>query len=446
MTSPLSRRSFLGMSGAVGLTAALTACGGGTKIGSGSSGAASAAPTFSGGEYTGPKVTLDYWNGFTGGDGPHMRTMLAAFNKEYTGRIEVRNVTRRWEDLYPAMPTAISAGKGPDVAIIHNDWIGTFAARKVLTPLDDVVAALKLSDSDFIPAVWQAGVYGGKRYSIPLDVHCLGDYWNAAHLDKIGLKEAPADKATFEDALAELSKAGIANPFWMPNKWPAHLMFMSLLWQHGGELYSEDGAKALWGGEQGTQALAWMVEQIDRGVSPAKVAIDTQYAAFKNDKVSFTWDGIWQINDLKTNAPSLRWGMSPVPAIGGTAATWSASHNFVMTSQAARDVNKVQAAKFFIDHMSRQSTEWAKAGMIPARNSARQEAAIADLPQIKLASDLDAFHFLPALPGVGDVQSKALELAVAKAVLKQSSPADALKEGVATADKLLAENKRKYGQ
>ncbi|GGP79043.1 ABC transporter substrate-binding protein [Streptosporangium pseudovulgare] len=446
MTSPLSRRSFLGLSGAVGLTAALTACGGGTKIGAGSSAPASPAPAFSGGEYTGPKVTLDYWNGFTGGDGPHMRKMLDEFNKQFAGRIEVRNVTRRWEDLYPAMPTAIAAGKGPDVAVVHIDWVGTFAARRTLLPLDDVVSSLGLTESDYIPAIWKAGVYQDQRYSVPLDVHCLADYWNTEHLDKIGLKEAPTDREGYEKALTELKKAGVANPFWMPNKWPAHLMFMSLLWQFGGDLYSEDGARALWGGPEGEKALAWMVEQIDRGHSPAEVAQDSQYAAFKNGKVSLTWDGIWQINDLKTNAPSLKWGMSPIPNIGGTAAMWSSSHNFVMTSQAGKDPNKVQAAKFFIDHMGRLSAEWARAGMIPARNSARQDPQIADLPQIKLAADPDVFHFIPAIPGVGDVQSKALELAVAKAVLKQSSPAEALKEGVASADKLLADNKRKYGR
>ncbi|WP_449064195.1 ABC transporter substrate-binding protein [Planomonospora algeriensis] len=446
MSDSFSRRSFLGLTGAAGLTAALSACSGGTKIGAGSSAPASAAPSFSGGEYTGPKVTLDYWNGFTGGDGPHMRAMVEAFNKEFSGRIEVRNITRRWEDLYPAMPTAIAAGKGPDVAIIHNDWIGTFAARRTLIPLDDVVGALELTEADFIPAVWNAGVFDGKRYSVPLDVHSLGDYWNREHLEKIGLSDAPADKASYADALAELKKAGIATPFWMPNKWPAHLMFMSLLWQHGGELYSEDGAKALWGSDQGVRALSWMVEQIDEGFSPPKVAIDTQYAAFKNGKVSLTWDGIWQINDLKANAPSLEWGLSPVPDIGGTPAVWSASHNFVLTSQAGKDPNKVQAAKAFIDSVSRRSTEWAKAGMIPARNSVREDPAVAGLPQVGLAKDVGVFRFLPALPGVGDVQSKALELAVAKAVLKQASPAEALKEGTATADKLLADNKRKYGR
>ncbi|SEP90703.1 ABC transporter substrate-binding protein [Streptomyces radiopugnans] len=441
----MRRRSFLGAAGALAGTGLLTACGGGTKLGADDSGP-DEAPEFDGGEYDGPKVTLQYWNGFTGGDGPHMRAMLKAFNKEYAGRIEVRNTTRQWQDLYPAMPTAITAGKGPDVAVIHNDWVATFAARRTLVPLDDVVSALELTESDFIPAVWQAGIYGGKRYSIPLDVHCLADYANARHLSRAGLDAPPTDRSGYEDALAELRDAGIKNPFWMPNKWPAHLMFMSLLWQFGGELYDAEGTAALWGSDAGVEALSWMREQITKGHSPAQVAQDAQYNAFKNNKVSFTWDGIWQINDLKANARDLRWEMAQIPTIGDTPAAWSASHNFVLTSQAAKDGNKVRAAKFFIDHMSKRSTEWAKAGMIPARNSARKDPEVAGLPQIALAKDVEVFHFLPALPGIGDVQSKALELAVQKAVLGQLPPAKALAEGVRTADKLLAENKQKYAK
>lgn len=441
----LRRRSFLGLTGALAGTGLLTACGSGTKLGADGD-EPDDGPDFSGGEYDGPKVTLQYWNGFTGGDGPHMRAMVKAFNKEYAGRIEVRNTTRQWQDLYPALPTAITAGKGPDVAVIHNDWVGTFAARRTLVPLDDVVSALKLTEADFIPAVWRAGTYQGRRYSVPLDVHCLADYANTRHLTRAGLEAAPQDRSGYEDALAELRDAGIEHPFWMPNKWPAHLMFMSLLWQFGGELYSEDGTRALWGSDAGVEALNWMRRQITQGYSPARVAQDAQYNAFKNNEVSFTWDGIWQINDLKGNAENLRWRMSPIPVIGDGAAVWSASHNFVLTAQAAKDENKMRAAKFFIDHMSKQSTEWAKAGMIPARNSVREQAEVADLPQTALAKDVEVFRFLPALPGVGDVQSKALELAVQKAVLGRSSPAEALAEGVRTADKLLAENRQKYAK
>ncbi|MEG8275389.1 ABC transporter substrate-binding protein [Streptomyces sp. AHA2] len=444
-SSPVHRRTFLGAAAGVTAAGVLTACGGGTKVGAGQNGTDDA-PAFSGDEYKGPEVTLEYWNGFTGGDGPHMQAMLASFNKKYEGRITVKNTTRRWEDLYPAMPTAISAGKGPDIAVIHNDQIATFAVRGTLMPLDDVVSALKLSESDFIPAVWQAGIYDGKRYSVPLDVHCLADYWNARHLTRAGLDKAPDDRAGYEEALEELKSAGIAQPFWMPNKWPAHLMFMSLLWQFGGELYDEEGTEALWGSDAGEEALAWMTEQIRKGYSPAQVAQDSQYNAFKNDKVSFTWDGIWQINDLKSTAGRIKWNMSSLPTIGSTPAVWTASHNFVLTSQAGRDKNKVQAAKFFIDYMSERSTEWARAGMIPARNSVRATPEVSRLPQTPLARDVDVFRFLPALPGLGDVQSKALELAVQKAVLGQQSPGDALADGVKTANKILADNKQKYAK
>lgn len=442
----MGRRSLLALGGA-GLAAStglLTACGGGTKVG-GDSGAEPTAPAFEG-EYDGPKVVLDYWNGFTGGDGPHMRSMLQAFNEEYEGRIEVKNTTRQWQDLYPALPTAITAGKGPDVAVIHNDAVATFAARGSLVPLDDVVAALDMREAEFIPAVWQAGVYDGKRYSVPLDVHCLANYWNVRDLTRVGLDTAPTDREGFESALAELRDAGVDHPFWMPSKWPAHLMFMTLLWQFGGELYNAEGTAAEWGSEAGVEALSWMAGQIDAGHSPAQVAQDAQYTAFKDGRGSFTWDGIWQINDLRENAGELRWDMGTVPVIGTAPAVWSASHNFVLTSQAAKDENKVQAAKFFIDHMSKQSTQWAQAGMIPARNSVREEAEVAALPQSALAADPGVFRFLPPVPGVGDVQVAALELAVQQAVLGKASPAEALADGVRTADKMLADNARKYAK
>ena len=38
----------------------------------------------------------------------------------------------------------------------------------------------------------------------------------------------------------------------MPNRWPAHLMFLSLLWQNGGEPYAGDGSKATFDSRRGS--------------------------------------------------------------------------------------------------------------------------------------------------------------------------------------------------
>ena len=441
--TPLSRRNFLGLSAAAGLAGFAAACGGtsgppGTQQQEGGGG------TFTG-TYDGPNIALAFWNGFTGGDGPYMKKLVDQFNKEHPN-IKVTMTTIRWQDYYQKVPAAVQSGKGPDVGAAHQDNLATLAARRSIQPLDDLASELKLEENDFIPAVWQGGVYQGKRYGIPLDVHSLAQYWNSDQLSKGGMQKPPASKEEFDQAVSKIkSDGGVAQPFWMPSLWPAHLIFYSLIWQNGGAPYSEDGKTATFNSPEGVAALTWMVDQIKSGVSPRNVAIDTQYNAFKTGRNAGTFDGIWQINDLKTTAPKLTWQMAAVPQIFDKKAVWSNGHNFVLMNQQKPDDNKLQASKVFINYISEKSAEWANAGMIPARNSARQDPSFAKQPQAVVAADVDSFHFLPAVPGIGDVGFQGIEQAVAKATLLQQDPKTALDNSAGVANKLLEDNRKKFG-
>jgi multiple sugar transport system substrate-binding protein len=326
---------------------------------------------------------------------------------------------------------------------MHLDQLASNAARKVIVPLDDLAESLNLQESDFTSQVWQPGIYQGKRYGIPLDVHCLAMYWNKDHFAKAGITEAPTDAASFDEACQKLQKAGFDTPFWMPNKWPGHLMFLSLLWQNGGQPYADDGSEATYGDDAGVKAMSWMVDQIKKGYSPASVDQDAQYLAFKNGKTSITWDGIWQINDL--DASGMSYGIAPLPAIGDQPASWANSHHFFMTAQAAEDQNRANASKTFIGWMSKQSAAWSKAGMIPARNSAREEAAFTGSPQAVFADWLDNVHFLPPVPGLGDVQPQTLEVAVNEGVLQKTPVDQALSKAADNATKLMQANLDKFG-
>ncbi len=434
----LSRRSFLALSagaGAAGLLA--SACGGTSAPGGGSGG-----EKFTG-KYDGPKVTLQYWNGFTGGDGPTMKKMVADFNAAHKN-IEVKMTTIQWAEYYQKVPPAVQTGNGPDVGIAHQDALAGLAARKTIQPLDDIADELELSEDDFVAAIWKGGEYNGKRYGIPLDVHSLAQYSNNALTTKGGVEKLPSAKDEFESALTKL-KAAVPTPFWMPTLWPAHLMFMSLVWQFGGEPWSEEGKKAGFASDAGVNALTWMVDQVKKGNSPKNVAIDTQYTAFKTGRNAVTWDGIWQINDLKTTAPNLKVDISFIPQIGEQPAVWANGHNFYLANPRSIDKNKQSASKVFIAYISSKSVEWAKSGMIPARNSVRDSADFKGLTQAAVAEGADNMHFLPAVPGIGDVQSQTLEKAVNKAVLMQQSPKDALTSAATAADKLLDENRKKFG-
>ena len=397
---------------------------------------------FTGEDYAGPALSLAYWNGFTGGDGPAMQALVQEFMSAHDN-IEIENNTVEWADFYQRLPAAAQAGKGPDVGVMHLDQLATNAARSVLAPLDDLAEALDLSESDFPASVWTPGIYQDERYGVPLDVHSIAMYYNKEHFAKAGIEEAPTDAASLEEACKALQQAGFENPFWMPNQWPAHLMFLSLVWQFGGEPYAEDGSAATYDDDAGVAALTWMREQVDNGYSPDNVDIDAQYVAFKGGQNSITWDGIWQILDL--NESGVDYGIASIPVIGDEMAAWANSHNFFMTAQAADDENRANAAKTFLGWMSEQSSAWSQAGMIPARNSAREEPEYTDSVQFAINDQVDGLHFLPPVPGLGDVQPQTLEVAVNEGVLGKSSPEEALSGAASNATELMQQNLEKFG-
>jgi multiple sugar transport system substrate-binding protein len=434
----LTRRQLLAIAGGAALTSVASGCGGASTpvVDTGSA---------LGSQYDGPPVTITYWNGFTGGDGPAMRDLVAQFNSSQD-RITVEQNTIQWAQYYQRVVAAIHAGRGPDVGAMHLEQLATQAARQTVNPLDDVLEELGLSADQYPQQVWEGGIVDGVRYGVPLDVHCLASYANRSLLQRVDVSKQPTSGDELRQVLDEMTSAGVETPFWMPNRWPAHLMFLSLLWQFGGEPYADDGSKALFGSDAGVEALSWMRQQVKAGYSPDNVAVDTQYTAFKNGEGAFTWDGIWQVNDLEAAAADLDWGMAPIPTIGDKPAVWANSHHLVLFRNRAPDDDRLQAGKAFIRFLTEQSAAWSGAGMIPARNEARETAEFTDSPQAALAPAIPAMRFLPSVPGVPDVQAQTLETAVSEAVLGRLAPDVALGEAADRATQLLQANLEKFGR
>jgi multiple sugar transport system substrate-binding protein len=205
MSRRLTRQEFLVLSAGAGAAFVLAGCGGPENNPAVQQGGAG-----SGKEYNGPKVDLAFWNGFTGGDGPFMRRMVEEFSSQHDN-INVTMNTVEWDVYYQKVPAAVSSGKGPDVAIMHIDTVPTNAARQVILPLDDVADALKLKEDDFFPTVWEAGIYNGHRYGIPLDVHPFGFFYNKDVMEQGGLdpNNPPQTRDEFMGALEQLKGNGI---------------------------------------------------------------------------------------------------------------------------------------------------------------------------------------------------------------------------------------------
>ncbi|XTZ16149.1 ABC transporter substrate-binding protein [Micromonospora echinospora] len=439
MRNEMSRRRLLGLGVGLGTAAtlALTGCGGDDEE-----------PTASGNggkDYTGPKVDLKLWNGFTGGDGEIFKKLVEKFNAEHSN-IAVAVTTYQWDDYYSKLPGAVSGGAAPDIAVMHMDQLATFAARGVITELDDVAKTLELTEADFAPTVWAGGLYNDKRYGIPLDMHPLGFYYNKALMQKAGLdpEKPPTTRDDYTAALTELKKSGVQG-FWVsPFQFTGGMTFYSLLHQWGGSLFDADAAKATFNSDPAVEACTWLVDMIKQGHSPANVGQDADYLAFKGGKNAFNWNGIWQINDLK-KSPDVQWGVAPLPQIGSKPAAWANSHNFTIVKQRSTNADKVAGAKVFINWLSQHSLEWAAGGQVPARKAVREDAGFRALTEVNaLAPEIDYAAFPPAAPGIGEVLTT-FYTSFNEAVLGKKSPKQALDDGVAKADKQLADNRKKYG-
>lgn len=302
----LNRRRFLTASLGIAAGAGLAACG----SGSGSVPGASQAPVGNGGAsgYSGPAVTLAFWNGFTGGDGAYMKRLVTQFNQEHDN-VDVTMNVMQWADYYQKLPTAVSAGKGPDIAIMHVDSVATNAARRVIQPLDDVAQALNLNEADFAPVPWKAGIYNGQRYAIPLDVYPLGFFYNKSVMDKAGLdpENPPMTADDYMSALDKLKSKGIQGHWATPFPFTGSMTVQSLLWQYGGTLFAPDASTVTWADGPGVQAMTWFADLVKDGYSPTKIAQDADFIALQNGKNAFNWNGIWSINTLKEKK-SLDWG------------------------------------------------------------------------------------------------------------------------------------------
>ena len=439
------RRTFLQYSGGAGAAAFLAACGGESPNAPGAEGEGAAVGE--GGTYEGPSVTLAFWNGFTGADGPVMGQLIKQFNSEHDN-IKVEQNTQEWADFYESVPSAVQSGKGPDLGIMHIDQLATNAARNVIIPLDELANQMAMKAENFPEPVWTAGIYKDARYGIPLDIHPLGFYYNKDLMEKAGLdpESPPQDHDSYMAALDKFKGKKIQGHWMSPFPFTGGLSFQALLWQFGGEMFNEDGTQAKFHEEPGVEALTWMANLVKDGHSPSNVDQDADHIAFTNGKNAFHWNGIWQALAYE-DTKGLNWGVAPLPQIGGVEkAAWAGSHNFVIMKARKPDPNKQQAAGVFIKWIGEHSLEWAKGGQIPANAQVREDPGFEDLDfQNTLAAQLDYVQFPPAVPGIGDAINVMMEEGVQEGVLGRKSPEQALSDAGKSAQQLLDENAKKFG-
>jgi len=391
------------------------------------------------------KTSIRYWTILGSVDGIVMNDLVRKFAEANPDiRVEsLQGVT----DFIPKMEAAAISGTAPDVAIVRHTYVAAFASKNVLTPLTpDELNQVGIKQEDFDQTVWKFTQYQDQQYTVPLDIHLMALVYNKALLSQAGFSKPPATLDDWMDVIQKTTKGDTLGyqTFAIGN---GAQEFMTWYWygivrQFGVEMLTPDASKAAFNTPEGIAAVKWMHDAQQTGNPKSVPAGDLQ----RTGKVSGWPDGPW-ISTLyfdKTKAEAAAdIDVAPLPQHDPAhPATWAQSHQFALPRQKNPDPARREATLRFVKWMGEHSIDWAKAGQVPARNSAREETLNSDnlvLQKLKTwASEIPYGAFMPTSPKLLEVMPR-IAANVEGALLNQWSVEDALKRAEDEVNQILAQ-------
>jgi len=319
---------------------------------------------------SGKDVTrLAFWGGWTGPDGAVMQRLVGLFNNTNQD-VQVTLTLYNWDLIFDRWREEFDGGTPPDIICLHATEVAEFAARGMLRDITAEARRFLPDGANFFPPPWRLCHVDGGLYAVPLDIHPLGLYINAAAARRAGLdpRRPPGDAAALDAWSARLTDAarhewGYAVP---AGDVECFRQWYSLLYQFGGRFMDPTGTRCVVDSAAGVRAFTFLRDMIaNRHVAmPREGSADADFIA---GTVSMYQQGPWYIQGARRAGIELL--TAPLPRIGPRPAVWANSHTLGVVN--TPDGTRVEAAMRLIAWLNSRALDWAEAGQIPADNSAR---------------------------------------------------------------------------
>ncbi|MBN1312704.1 MAG: extracellular solute-binding protein [Anaerolineae bacterium] len=395
---------------------------------------------------SGAKHTLRYWTVLSNVDGDIMNDLVKQFTDENPD-IAVESL-QGIGDFIQKMQAASISDTAPEVVLMRHTYLGPFALKNMLSPIEpSEMESAGIVAEDYDPTVWNFTQFEGQQYTIPMDVHCIGLYYNTKLLADVGFNEAPKTTDEWLEAVTEVAKKDDLVGYGTFALGAGAQQYLTWFWYgvqrcFGGEMLSADGTKAAFNTPEGIAAAQWMVDMQQKGnpenADAAGLLRSGQGATFA--------DGTWGVSlyfdeERSSAAPDVEAAVTPVYDLNNPA-VWGQSHQFAIPARSNPDPELREATFKFINWMSEHSVDWAKAGQIPAHNASREEALSSDdlyLQKLAVyAEQLPYVAYMPPHPKLLEVMPR-IAINVEGAIYGLISVEDALAKAEEEVNQILAE-------
>jgi multiple sugar transport system substrate-binding protein len=236
-----------------------------------------------------------------------------------------------WSDIHQKVTTMVQVGTPPD--ILNYDTFANFAKDGLLMTTDQYLDQSQISD--FVPSFAASGQYDGKAYGMPLVASDWLLFYNKDLFSKAGISAPPA---TWEDLTADSQKisalgggkAGFGLAF---GPVEPQVDFSMFTFANGGG-YQADGKWAV-NSAQNLAAIQYLNDLANKykatEVNPGKTnRVEGVWPLFTKGVVGMTLGNAGLTGRIKTDAPSLSYGLAPMPVPSGNSAVTLGIADYLM--------------------------------------------------------------------------------------------------------------------
>ncbi|UCI30613.1 ABC transporter substrate-binding protein [Mesorhizobium sp. B4-1-4] len=381
------------------------------------------------------RVTVAEYSAKTG---PYFEEVKKEFEAKNPG-ITVKFEVVPWDVLLQKLTTDITAGTNADLSIIGTRWLIDFVQQDVAEPLDSYITPE--FKGRFIETFLSPSIMNGKTYGLPIAASARAMYYNKELFEKAGIAKPPATWTELQDDARKIKALGSGSfGFGLQGKEiETDVYYYYAMWSQGTETLNKDGTSSL--STPGALAAAKLYKSmIDEGLTEPGVTSNNREDVqnlFKQGKVGMMITAPFLSNQIKEEAPSLKYGVAAIPA-GPTGArgTYGVTDSMIMFRNSKNKDDAWKLMDFLFTKEQRAKFTQGE-GFLPVnKEEAKMDYYVNNADLAAFTALLPDARFAPVIPGweeIAQITSDAMQ----KIYLGSVDPETGLKEAAAKANAVL---------